>query len=244
MFDQTFVDGTQKTNKTYTIVLSSILQATAICLLILTPLLYTQILPGARLKSILTAPSPPSAPKPLPVGTKIKATTTALRTLRITDMVAPRRIPHEIARMDDAPVMPDTSGLLGTSENAGNDNPLLFGSTGPATTPAPPPPRMPTKKVSGPVRVGGIVAEANLIRRVQPVYPPLAKSARVQGVVEFTAMISKEGRVEKLQLVSGHPLLVTAAREAILAWQYRPTMLNGEPVEVLTTILVNFRLSE
>lgn len=244
MFNQTFVDGTQKTNKTYSIVLSSILQATAICLLILTPLLYTQILPGARLKSILTAPRPPSAPKPLPVGTKVKATTTALRTLRITDMIAPRRIPHEIARMHEAPVTPDTSGLLGASENAGNDNPLLFGSTGSATVPAPPPPTMPTKKVSGPMRVGGIVAEANLIRRVQPVYPPLAKSARVQGIVEFTAVISKEGRVEKLQLVNGHPLLVSAAREAILAWQYRPTMLNGEPVEVLTSILVNFRLSE
>lgn len=88
------------------------------------------------------------------------------------------------------------------------------------------------------------MAEANVIRRVQPVYPPLAKSARVQGAVEFTAVISKEGRVEKLQLVRGHPLLVSAAREAILGWQYRPTMLNGEPVEVLTTITVNFKLSE
>lgn len=137
MFNQTFVDGTQKTNKPYTIVLSLTLQIAAICLLILTPLLYTQILPSAQLKSMLTAPPPPSAPKPPPVGVKIKTTTTAVRTLRITDIVAPQRIPHEIARIHEAPAAPDTSGLLGTSDNAGNGNPLLFGSTGPATPPPP-----------------------------------------------------------------------------------------------------------
>jgi protein TonB len=92
--------------------------------------------------------------------------------------------------------------------------------------------------------VGGRVAEANLIRRVQPVYPPLAKSARVQGTVEFTATISKDGNIENLVLVRGHPLLVNAAREAVLQWKYRPTMLNGQPVEVVTDIIVNFTLSQ
>jgi protein TonB len=94
------------------------------------------------------------------------------------------------------------------------------------------------------VRVGGQVAEANLIRRVQPVYPPLAKSARVSGTVEFTAVISKEGNIENLQLVRGHPLLVNAAREAVLQWNYKPTLLNGQPVEVVTSIIVNFTLSQ
>jgi protein TonB len=94
------------------------------------------------------------------------------------------------------------------------------------------------------VRVGGQVAEANLIRRVQPVYPALAKSARVSGTVEFTAVISKEGNIENLQLVRGHPLLVNAAREAVLQWKYKPTMLNGQPVEVVTSIIVNFTLSQ
>ena len=110
---------------------------------------------------------------------------------------------------------------------------------------APPPVKSVTPaKPKGPVRVGGIVAEANVIHRVQPAYPALAKSARIQGTVGFTAVISKDGRVEHLQLVSGHPLLINAARDAILEWRYRPTMLNGEPVEVLTTITVNFRLSQ
>ena len=86
--------------------------------------------------------------------------------------------------------------------------------------------------------------EANLIKRVQPVYPPLARSARVQGVVEFTAVISKEGNIENLQLVRGHPLLVNAAKEAVLQWKYKPTQLNGTPVEVITDIIVNFTLSQ
>lgn len=94
------------------------------------------------------------------------------------------------------------------------------------------------------MRVGGKVAAANLIRSVQPVYPPLAKSARVQGSVEFTATISKEGTIENLTLVRGHPLLVNAARDAVLQWKYRPTLLNGQPVEVVTGITVNFMLSQ
>jgi protein TonB len=88
------------------------------------------------------------------------------------------------------------------------------------------------------------VAAANLIRKVEPVYPPLAKSARVQGTVEFTAIISKAGNIENLQLVRGHPLLVNAAKEAVLQWKYKPTQLNGQAVEVVTDIIVNFTLSQ
>jgi protein TonB len=118
----------------------------------------------------------------------------------------------------------------------------VIGGVSAAAPPPPPPP--PPKKPSGPVQIGGRVAEANLIRRVQPVYPPLAKSARVQGTVEFTAIISKEGNIEDLKLVRGHPLLVNAAREAVLQWKYKPTELNGQPVEVITDIIVNFTLSQ
>jgi len=79
-----------------------------------------------------------------------------------------------------------------------------------------------------------------LIYRVQPVYPPLAKTTHVEGTVEFTAIISKQGTIENLQLLRGHPLLVNAARQAVLQWRYRPTLLNGEPVEVITDIVVKF----
>ncbi len=109
------------------------------------------------------------------------------------------------------------------------------------TSPPPQPPKL--KTPSRPIRVGSI-SEANLIRKIQPVYPPLAKSARIQGTVEFTATISKEGAIENLQLVRGHPLLVNAAKEAVLQWRYRPTLLNGQPVEVITDIIVNFTLAQ
>jgi len=94
------------------------------------------------------------------------------------------------------------------------------------------------------IRVGGNVQQANLVEKVTPVYPPLAKQARVQGVVKFDVVISKEGYVINLGLISGHPLLAPAATEAVQQWRYRPTLLNGEPVEVATQVDINFTLSE
>ena len=94
------------------------------------------------------------------------------------------------------------------------------------------------------IRVGGNVQAMNLVSKVTPVYPPLAKQARIQGTVRFTAIIGKDGHIENLELVSGHPLLVTAAQEAVRQWVYKPTLLNGEPVEVVTQIDVNFTLTE
>ena len=94
------------------------------------------------------------------------------------------------------------------------------------------------------VRVGGNVAAANLIRKVIPTYPPLAKQARIQGTVRFTAIIGTDGNVISLQLVEGHPLLVEAAKDAVSQWQYQPVLLNGNAVQVITQIDVNFTLSE
>jgi TonB family protein len=94
------------------------------------------------------------------------------------------------------------------------------------------------------VRVGGNVQSANLIKKVTPLYPPLAKQARIQGTVRFTALIGVDGSIQALQLVSGHPLLVESAQEAVRQWMYKPTLLNGSPVEVITQIDVNYTLSE
>jgi TonB family protein len=94
------------------------------------------------------------------------------------------------------------------------------------------------------IRVGGNVQAINLIRQVQPVYPALAKAARIQGTVRFTVIIDREGNVTNLQLVSGHPLLVEAAWQAVKQWTYKTTLLNGSPVEVVTLVDVNFTISE
>ena len=160
-------------------------------------------------------------------------------------LMAPKVIPKTINKIEEAAPPPDTGmGVVGGTGEAGGAAGGVIGGIVGGVPGAPPPPPPPPAKPSGPVRVGGQVAEANLIRKVQPVYPPLAKSARVSGTVEFSATISKEGNIENLQLVRGHPLLVNAAKEAVLQWKYKPTMLNGQAVEVITSIIVNFTLSQ
>jgi periplasmic protein TonB len=94
------------------------------------------------------------------------------------------------------------------------------------------------------IRVGGNVQASNLIKKVTPAYPPLAKQARIQGTVQFTAVIGADGSIQSLQLVSGHPLLAPSAQDAVKQWMYKPTLLNGSPVEVITQIDVNYTLSE
>jgi protein TonB len=85
--------------------------------------------------------------------------------------------------------------------------------------------------------------EANLVHRVQPAYPPLARAARIQGPVVLQAIIGKSGTIENLQVLNGHPMLVRSAIDAVRQWRYRPYFLNGEAVEVKTQITVNFILS-
>ncbi len=93
------------------------------------------------------------------------------------------------------------------------------------------------------VRVSQGVSTGLLIRKVQPNYPPLARQARIQGTVVLQAEISKEGTIQNLQLISGHPMLAPSAIEAVKQWRYRPYLLNGEPVAVETQVVVNFSLS-
>ncbi|HEY1263459.1 MAG TPA: energy transducer TonB [Terriglobales bacterium] len=94
------------------------------------------------------------------------------------------------------------------------------------------------------VRVSQGVTVGLLLHRVEPTYPVLARQARIQGEVVLTAVISKDGRIENLQLISGHPLLVAAALQAVQQWRYRPFFVSGEPVEVETTVTVTFRFAE
>ena len=121
--------------------------------------------------------------------------------------------------------------------------------TGHSYAPPPPPPPLPPPSANGSagdgpgrIRVGGNVQEVNLIDRVDPVYPELAKRARIQGTVRFNAVIATDGTMANLTVVSGHPLLVQAALDAVRKWRYKPTLLNNAPVEVITTIDVDFSL--
>jgi len=104
-------------------------------------------------------------------------------------------------------------------------------------------PRAPKPESTLRVRVSQGVSVGRLINKVEPVYPPLARNARVQGQVVLTAIISKDGIIQDLRVLSGHPLLVQAALDAVRQWRYKPYLLNGEPVEVETTVTVNFTLT-
>ena len=95
---------------------------------------------------------------------------------------------------------------------------------------------------AGKIRVGGQVQTANLISKAEAVYPPLARQARIQGTVRLEVTSERSGSVNRLQLISGHPLLASSAQEAVRQYRYRPTLLNGHSVEVVTTVDVVFTL--
>jgi TonB family protein len=100
------------------------------------------------------------------------------------------------------------------------------------------------KRIPKRIRVGSNVQAARLVNRVQPIYPPLARQTHVSGTVKLHAIIGKDGAVEQLQVISGHPLLVQSALDAVKQWRYQSTLLNGEPVEVDTEIDVIFSLAQ
>ena len=106
------------------------------------------------------------------------------------------------------------------------------------------PPAMPKVVAPPKVRVSSGVAQGLLIHQTKPVYPPLAMQARIQGTVLLQAVVAKDGSVQHLRVVSGHPLLVKAAMDAVKLWRYKPYRLNDQPVEVDTEITVNFTLSD
>jgi TonB family protein len=116
----------------------------------------------------------------------------------------------------------------------------------PNMVPAPPPPPPAPQAAAAPnqIRVGGNVMASKLIHKINPIYPLQAKEAGIQGTVRFNAVVAHDGTIAHLTLVSGHPLLVPAALEAVRQWRYQPTLLNGQPVEVVTQIDINFTLSE
>lgn len=243
MFDQTFVDGAEKTNKPLSLLASTLIQISVLAILLLIPLVYTATLPGPVFKSLLVAPRPPVAAAPVASKPKIH-TGRMIPVFSGTHLFAPMAIPKPVNPASDAGAPPDLgpAGVAGLPDGPGGAPLAGFGNPIPSPPAPPEPPK--AKPISGPVHVGTGVAEANLVYKVVPVYPLLAKSARIQGAVEFSATISKNGNIENLQVVRGHPLLINAAKEAVLQWKYRPTLLNGQPVEVLTEIAVNFTLRQ
>ena len=242
--DATFADSlsdspwANRSHRGWTTLASFTVQAAVVGGLLLLPLLYTQGLPHLQAMASLVAPAPPPAPAP-PMQARPAAPVTS-EILSDGRLMAPHSIPRNIEQVTETVAPPPVdAGTLGVAGGTG-DRAAMNGvwnsiGSGLAAVAPPPPPTRPLRR--------SYMMEGNLIDRVQPVYPPLARTARIQGTVVLRAIISKEGTIENLQVVSGHPMLVPAALAAVRQWRYRPYLLNSEPIEVETQVTVNFILS-
>src|SRR5208282_5355699 len=223
-----------------------IFEALLVGMMVLVPLIYTEALPKAQLMTFLAAPPPPPPPPPPPAAAPAPR---IIRRVSAEDMMrAPTVIPKTIAQVKDNEPPPSAVGVVGGVPGGvpgGTFGGVLGGVIGGVlSAAAPPPPPPPKPQAPKRIRVGGQVESARLIFQPKPEYPPLAKMARIQGTVRLDAIISKDGTIQDLKVISGHPLLVKAAMEAVQRWRYQPTLLNGEPVEVVTEVDVNFTLAE
>lgn len=244
MFEDSLIEsgGRLKTKRGRTTTVAFILEVGIVCVMILIPLIFTEALPRGTTMFMLVAPPPPPPPPP-PAAAPVKIVKVIQTDIVNGQLRTPTKIPKkvEMIKEDEAPppVMASTGVVGGVPGGVpGGSMGGVIGSVLSSTPVAVP-------KIATPqrVRVSSGVQSGLLVRRVQPNYPPLARQARIQGVVVLQAQISKEGNIENLQLISGHPMLAPAAIEAVKQWRYKPYLLNGEPVEVETQVVVNFTLS-
>jgi len=233
--DSLFSSANHDRPKRWTALLSFTIQTVLVASLMVLPMLFTASLPFHPLRAMVQLRSLPPAG---PVAGRIRARVqqdSAPDVLRV-----PRSIPLTIGRPVDPPNASATN--LGPPDLSGNTNggsSSMSSLLGPARTVTPVIQRTPHKSV----RVSSGVEQGLLILKVNPIYPALARSARVQGEVILQAVIGKDGRIENLHAVSGPPMLVKAALDAVQQWRYRPYMLNGEAVGVETQITVRFTTS-
>jgi periplasmic protein TonB len=232
-----------KTNKPWSVVLSAIVQGAIVVVFVLIPLIYTEALPKQLLTTFLVAPAPPPPPPP-PAAAAPRIVKPVARLIQAGKMMAPTVIPKKVEMIKEEEMPPDVGavGVVGGVPGGiagGSAGGVLGGIIGGTGGGMPPPPK-PTQQR---VRIGGNVQAAKMLRQIQPMYPQIAKTAHVQGTVILHAIISKDGSVQELQYISGPALLMRSAMDAVRQWKYQPTLLNGEPVEVDTTISVVFTLS-
>jgi protein TonB len=216
--------------------ISTIVQLALVGFLVLLPLIFTEALPKGQLTTWLVAPPPPPPPPP-PAAPKIE------HVQRVSEIVdgalrAPTKIPKQIKMIQEDEAPPPSTGVVGGVVGGvpgGSAGGVIGGIIG-STTPPP--------KVAAPqkVRISSGVAEGMKVHDVQPTYPQMARIAHIQGDVTLQATISKSGSIENLRAVSGHPILIQAALDAVRQWKYKPYVLNGEPVEVETQITVKFHM--
>jgi len=243
MFEDSLLEsgGRLKKRSPLTTVLSFLFQIGLLGVMILIPLIYTEALPKQQLMTFLVAPPPPPPPPPPPAAAPVVKVQKVVSELDQGQLRTPTTIPKKvlIAHDDEQP----PSGAVGVVGGVPGGVPggQMGGVIGGIISSTP----VAVPKVATPqrVRVSQGVTEGLLMKKVQPTYPPLARSARIQGQVVLQAVIGKDGTIQNLRAVSGHPMLTPAAIDAVKQRRYKPYFLNGEPVEVDTQITVNFTLA-
>src|SRR5580700_10479444 len=244
MFEDSLLEsgGRLKTKRGRTTTFAIILEIALVGLMVLMPLIFTEALPKQQLMTFLVAPPPPPPPPP-PAAAPVKIVKQIQTDIVNGELRTPTKIPKKVQMIkeDEAPppVMASTGVVGGVPGGVpGGSMGGVIGSVLSSTPVAVP-------KIATPqrVRVSSGVQSGLLVRKVSPTYPPLARQARIQGTVLLQAEISKDGSIQNLQLISGHPMLAPAAIEAVKQWKYKPYLLNGEPVEVETQVQVNFTLA-
>jgi protein TonB len=238
MFEDSLMEsgGRIKTNQKWTGLISTVVQLALVGFLVLLPLIFTEALPKGQLTTWLVAPPPPPPPPP-PAAPKIE------HVQRVSEIVdgalrAPTKIPKQVKMIQEDEAPPPSTGVVGGVVGGvpgGSTGGVIGGIIGSTT----PPPKVATPQK---IRVSSGVVEGLKLNAPTPTYPQMARIAHIQGDVILQATISKTGTVENLRAISGHPILIQAALDAVRQWKYKPYVLNGEPVEVETTIKVQFHM--
>jgi protein TonB len=236
MFENALMESSHalKTRSRYWSLPALLMNCGLLSVLIVWPLLHPEALPKQAMTTLLIAPpAPPSPPQPRVPQTRPHARSEFLD----NELQIPSRIPRAIKTVNEAGP-PPSIGPMGIENlaDSGADKTMegIVSSTGHAAVMKALPP---TKVIIS----SGVMA-GNLVDKVTPQYPTIARAAHVQGTVVLQATISKRGTIENLRLLSGPPLLEQAALDAVRSWHYKAYQLNGQPVEVETTISVFFNL--
>jgi periplasmic protein TonB len=244
MFEQTLV---APKGRPWTMAASITFQCATSAAIILTSLLRIDSLGPIHIPD----PMPPfpraAAVKVVAVQRPSAAVTSVLTPPRV--FISPTRIQPAavaLAPVTEAPVVSLPGGVSGATDGVVDSIPNFTTSLPrgavPATVTRDVPPAAAPAPTETPRRIGGDVLEAKILNRVIPEYPAIARQMRLSGIVQLAGVIGRDGEVKSLQVISGHPVLVSAAIAAVKQWKYRPTLLNGRPVEVVAPITVNFTL--
>jgi len=233
--------GEEKLRRRVSAALSAVLQCFVLGVIVLLPLWFTDTLPKQEILSYLVAPPPPPPP-PAAAEPATRAIQRVTSEITNGQLRMPGKIPNkvEIIREEEAPAVAGVVGGVPGGIPGGQLGGVIGGILSSVNTASVPKLSTPTPQR---IRISQGVTKGQLISRVDAKYPPLALIARVEGDVVLKAIISKTGDIQNLELVSGQPMLVPAALDAVKQWHYRPFLLNGVPVEVETVVTVTFRIN-